>query len=363
SYSESLNAVISGTSGLSSGAGSASLVLAGGISNNALTLGLGSGSYSSVGVKSGTVAVAFQTDGAGTSGLSAISAGSQTVQLTGNVYRLASGTLAASSVNLGAIRENQTFNSGSLGVSNTASADTFSDDLAVAVSTADGGLQVSGGTSRLAAGSTAASSLRFVYTGTTAVAGTISSAATVAYTSKGQLGTGLADIAAGSEIVNVSGSIYRLAVGSLTAGGSVNLGSVRVGETFASRALSVTNKAATDGFSDDLSAAISVTGSGFIASGSVNALTAGGTASSSLTIATVAVTGTVFRVAVGTLVSSGSIFASGGTLNLGNIREGGSFGMTSLDVRNVVASGSYSESLNAGISGTGGFGSGNGSAN
>ncbi|NBV35608.1 MAG: choice-of-anchor D domain-containing protein, partial [Proteobacteria bacterium] len=194
----------------------------------------------------------------------------------------------------------------------------------------------------------------------------------------------------------LSGNVYRLAVGSLSAT-TLNLGTIRAGGSVGGTTLTVSNSASNDGFSDLLGVSagagtgFSLTGgSATLSAGSGSAMSVGytgdtttaGLKSGSLTLTLnsigqagtglstvglanqyVNATATVFRVAVGKLVSGGSILANGGTLNLGKIREGGSFGTTFLDVRNVVASDSYSESLNAGISGTGGFGSGNGSAN
>jgi len=106
---------------------------------------------------------------------------------------------------------------------------------------------------RLSAGTSDHSSLTLNYTGSTTMAGSVRGSAALTYTSKGQVGTGLADVSTGqaNEVVTVQGNIYRLAQGTLGFGTS-NLGNVRAGSSFGSGVVQVMNGAAADGFSDHL---------------------------------------------------------------------------------------------------------------
>ena len=386
-YTEKLNALPGGTSGYATGSGAVSLLAAGGTAASALTLGLGGAAVSSAGVRTGSVNVTFQTDGTGTSGLDVAAVGSQTLNLRGTVYRLASGSLLTGAVELGSIREGGTFGVASIGVKNTASADGFSDDLAAVVSASGAGFTASGSLSALAAGSAAASALRVTYAGDTGKAGALHGTTTVAYTSVGQLGTGLADAtpAVGSGTIQVSASIYRLAVGTLVSGATVNFGAIREGGTFAPAAISVENKAVMDGYSDDLSAVIRATTGVFTGSGSVSSLAAGtgvsqgiflrsaGTASSAGSLQETAVVAYTSKGRAGTnledarpqvaeqsLTLMGAVYRlatasiNGGsetsTLDLGRVHVGGSLAAGSLVLGNGAAQDGYSDDLGIDIS-------------
>ena len=87
-----------------------------------MSLGFGGTSFQTAGRQTGSVTVGFETDGTGTSELATLSLGTQTVQLTGDVYRLAVGSLTAGgTVSLGAIREGGTFAARNVAVTNVAS--------------------------------------------------------------------------------------------------------------------------------------------------------------------------------------------------------------------------------------------------
>ncbi|MEY5026926.1 MAG: hypothetical protein RLZZ244_2454, partial [Verrucomicrobiota bacterium] len=100
------------------------------------------------------------------------------------------------------------------------------------------------------------------YAGSTASAGAVSGSAVVTYTSRGQAGTGLGDVAAevASQSVGLSGRIYRLAQAGLGGGGTLDLGSVHAGGTFAGVAVEVRNTALADGYSDLLRATVAGAG-------------------------------------------------------------------------------------------------------
>jgi hypothetical protein len=146
-YSEKLNAVLAGTSGFGAGTGSVSLLAAGSSTSGALTLGLGTNPFLTAGVQTGTFTVAYQTDGVGTSELAAIEAGSQTLNLSGTVYRLATGTLNANALTLAAVREGGTFGSGTLSVSNASRGDDgYSEKLNVSLGSTSGDARITAGT-------------------------------------------------------------------------------------------------------------------------------------------------------------------------------------------------------------------------
>ena len=221
--------------------------LAGAVSESSLTRESGDTNASAGTLRTGT----YTPSTAGTSTLSITASGtgangptngSLTTTFTVTSYNLASGS-ASSSVNLGAIREGGTFASKTLIVENIAPTDGFSDDLAAAIS-ATGAVSVSGAISRLAAGSQSVA-LSVGYNSTGVSAGSISGTATVNYISRGQTGTGLADVTPikTSDTVAVSGKVYRLAATNISPG-TITLEPVRFGGTFAAAGVPVTNTAA-----------------------------------------------------------------------------------------------------------------------
>ena len=79
---------------------------AGGSNNAAMSVGVNTATS---GAKSGTVTLNYQSDGTGNgnSGLAAIAAGSQTVNVSGNVYQVAAGTLNTAPLNFGTVQVGQ----------------------------------------------------------------------------------------------------------------------------------------------------------------------------------------------------------------------------------------------------------------
>ncbi|RFC44792.1 MAG: Autotransporter beta-domain-containing protein, partial [Verrucomicrobia bacterium] len=391
-YTEGLNAFVSGTAGFGSAGGSVALLAAGGTSASALTLGLGAASVASAGMRTGTVSITFQTDGTGTSGLAAAEVGTQSLNLSGTVYRVATGSLLSKAVRLGNIREGGAFTTAVIGLQNGAAADGFSDDLAAAISSASAGFITTGSVAALAAGSIAASTLNISYAGDTSAAGEVNGSAAVAFTSRGRSGTGLLDTTplVGSGTIQITGSIYRLAVGSLTSGTHVNMGAIRLGSAFAPVPIGVSNAAITDGLSDDLAAVIGATTGGFVGTGSVASLAAGAAASrdlvinyggTPLTAGSLQGTATVSYLSKGTAGSNledatpqvaaqtlsliGAVYraasvqlnggSSGLSLELGRVHAGGSFTSGSLVVGNAAAMDGYSDDLAVDFSPAGDF--------
>ena len=156
-------------------------------------------------------------------------------------------------MNLGNVRAGGAFSGGNVTVTNTAAADGYSDDLGVSLGAANGGFALSGDVSVIAAGGNRA--LGIGYVGSTTTAGLKSGTLTVGMVSKGQSGTGLADVSLSPVTVDVSATVYRPAVGVLGAT-ALDLGSVREGESFVAGSLSVTNNVVADGFSEKLNASL-----------------------------------------------------------------------------------------------------------
>jgi len=206
--------------------------------------------------------------------------------------------------------------------------------------------------------------------------GTTTGSVVFGLTSVGQAGTGLADVALPSQTLTVlvSGSVYRAANGVLPAT-AITMNSIREGDAFAAKTLTVSNTAAADGFSEKLNAAFGTASGSVLARGSVQLLAAGGTDSTSLQIGlsnsgtagvkrgsvrlafetdgngtsgntaesigsgTISVTGNVYRKAAGAL--------SSGTLDLGAIRESGSFTAKTVTVLNTASTDGFSDDLGA----------------
>ena len=166
-------------------------------------------------------------------------------------------------------------------VKNAGAADGYTDDLGVSVVGGSGGFALSGG-GLLGAGSSATFSA--VYNGSTAEAGLKSGTLTLGLVSKGQVGSGLADVSLAPATVNVSATVYRPAVGVL---GStvVDLGNVHVGGEFVPGVIGVRNAVVADGYSEKLNASIGAVSGNAVAGGAgVTLLGAGQTDASGLSV-------------------------------------------------------------------------------
>jgi len=248
-FSEKLAALIGGPSGFAVASGSTSLVAAGSIAAGTLTLGLGSNVFASAGKQSGSVVVGFNTNGTGTSELGIAASGSQTVNLSGDVYRLAVGTLGSPTVTLAAVREGTVFASGTVSVLNIATVDGYSEKLNVSLGSTTGDATVASGTLNLLAAGSANSSTLLVSLGGTANAGAKTGTVLANYASDGTGTSGLSALASGSQTLTVTGNVYRLASGSLSAI-NLNLGNIRAGGAVGGSTIDISNVAANDGFSD-----------------------------------------------------------------------------------------------------------------
>ncbi len=283
-FSEGLIGSVVGTTGTgitaSGGFGSPGSSLAAGQTN---TTGIQVGiDTTTAGAKTGNAVVDFKSDGTAFTGGTVTDLGNTNVAVQGNVYRLASGS-ASSPTSLGATRVGGTL-AGALSVTNTAAADGFSENLDASITaTTPAVTSASGSISKLAAGSTDASSLKVALS--TATAGLISGTATVGFASNGQGIDGGAPVSVGSQAVTVTGKVYTPAVAQVNTS-AVNFGIVHVGDVVGPQAISVGNAAAVTALNDTLVGGFSsVTGTAFNGAGTLGAgVAAGATNNSSLTI-------------------------------------------------------------------------------
>lgn len=284
-FSEDLNASFGANTGaVANNGGNISGLLAGAGNNTALNVSVDT---ATAGAKSGTVTLNYQTAGAvnGVSnGLGTASVGSQTINVSGNVYRLAQGDTTPLAVNFGNRHVGSTAQQ-ALTVANTAANDGFSESLDVAMGALTGNAYVttgSSGVSGLAAGS---STVPITLGIDTSTAGAKSGSLTLNYASNGAGTSGLATIGAGSQVVNVSGNVYRLASAN-TLAPTIDFGNVLVGSVQA-QALAIQNTAINDGFSERLDArflAGGTTGDATNNGGSISLLGAGASDNSSMRV-------------------------------------------------------------------------------
>lgn len=222
---------------------------------------------STAGAKTGSVVVGFASD----SGHATTALPSQTIAISGSVFREASGSIAVSQ-NL-IVHVGDTV-SQSIGVTNTAVSDGYSESLIASIASQSGGITVDGTTTGdIAAG---ASNNALTYGFSTANAGAIQGILTLALQSDGTGIDGFGPTAIGSRQVLINATVNNYAVASLssTAGQlqlsgmnyTLDLGTVAAGSAPLSTAILMTNSAT--GLADLLSGDLTlVSGSGFANSG------------------------------------------------------------------------------------------------
>jgi hypothetical protein len=401
-FSEDLRATVGGVSGAAqTNGGSVASLTAGNTSSGAIRVNLDN---SSAGAKSGTVTLNYETlgtvQGATIAGLGVASVGNQVINVSGNVYRLASGAVNGAPVDLGAFRVGGTLpGSQSVGVSNNAAADGFSEQLGIAsVSSASALFTAANalGSTRVNAGASAAGAVS-IGAGTGLVAGVNSGQVTVQFLSDGTVTSSGAPINVNSANVNVSATGYNAAAGSATPS-PVTIANQRIGGSL-TQALTVTNTAAPGSFSEDLNVALGTIGGSATASGSIAGRVAGtnntGTGAISVGVNTGAAgarsgsvtlnyqtAGAVAGVSNGlgtasagsqTINVSGNVYqvaqptpsALPATVNLGNFRAGSGAQTQTISIANTSAGApaGFQEGLNAVIGTTGGGGTGTGFTN
>jgi autotransporter-associated beta strand protein len=176
----------------------------------------------------------------------------QTISMSGTAYRYAAGTLTSStSMALGAIRQGVPAVQ-NLTVSNTAAADGYSDNLGVLFGTPSGALSVTADTTGVAAGgSGAAATLTIPASSAGPLVGSVVATLLSIPTASG-LDTG--HTLGQGQTINISGTAYRYAAGTLASSTSMALGSQHLGASGGTLSgnVSVINTAAADGYSDNL---------------------------------------------------------------------------------------------------------------
>lgn len=182
-----------------------------------------------VGTNTGTVRLSYQsaTNGTAISNRATwpTNIGSQTVTVSGVGFRLADDAVSTTNVNLGRFHVGYTTNNGSLsgtvGVTNTATADGFSEGLAVSNNGTSGGATVGGIPGSLVAAG-ASANLTVGLGGVSAI-GTNSGTVTLGFQSSGTGTSGFAATNVGTQVVNVIAQGYSgQALWNTDAGGSWN---------------------------------------------------------------------------------------------------------------------------------------------
>jgi len=232
------------------------------------------------GAKAGTATITLASDGTGTSGLAALALTPQTVNISGNVFRLAAADAhTPEPVSLGNVHVGNTAQQ-ALSLMNTAANDGFSEKLNASLGGATTGVTATGSFSLL--GPQATDNTSLVVGLDTSTAGTKSGTATLTLQSDGAGTSGLGTTALPSQTVNITGSVFRLAQANTL--GAMNFGVIHVGDVV-QQALSISNTAANDSFSEKLNASFGATSDTRITtSGSLSLLGPGGTDSSSMLV-------------------------------------------------------------------------------
>ena len=303
-----------------------------------------------------------------------------------NVWRLAAPSAIGSPLTFsGNHHVGDVVDAQNLSLTNTAAADGFSEKLDAAIVTSTGGAVGTDSVSLLAAGANS-TALR-VGLDTSAV-GALSGSVTVSLTSNGTGTSGLGSFALAPQVITVNaGGVYRLAAPNAMGSPVTFIGNYHVGDTVPAQALTLTNDAANDGFSEHLDAAVNGSTGGATGTGTISLLVPGDTNTTSLLVGlntswvgaksgtvTVGLTsngagtsllGTTALVSQVITVNAGSVFrlaaanAITPSVNLGRVRVGGTFGTAALGVTNLAAAGAFTEGLDATFTATSGAASNN----
>jgi hypothetical protein len=311
SYSEALDAGLSGASTGFTATGTLTGLAAGASDTTDLIVGYGgatSGAYS------GTATLGLISDGTGIDGLGTTTLASQTVTIQGAAYAYAQASLANSgTIALANAHVGQTA-TGTVAISNSAAANGYSEALDASL-TGGGPVSTSGTLTGLAAGATDNSHLMVGYTA--ASGGAYVTTATLNAVSDGNGIDGLGTTTLSPQTVTITGAAFAYATGQVNTG-TVSLGVVHVGST-ATGAVSLTNAAPANGYSEALDASWGSASSGVTTSGTLTGLAAGGTNTTTLLIGlSTAASGSFSGTASLGLVSDGTGIDGLGTTTLGS---------------------------------------------
>ena len=230
------------------------------------------------GAKSGTATVQLDTDG--TVSGTAESFGSTVVSIDGSVYAYADPVTNNSPFSFGNVRVGDTAE-GALSITNNAADDGFSENLNASVDAVSGGVAASGSFTGL--GPQATNDTDITVGIDTSTAGNKTGDATIGLVSDGTGINSLGQTSLTSQTVDVSGNVFRLAEAGAHTPEPVVIADSHVGDT-AQQALSITNTALADTYSESLNASIGGDTGDVSSSGSFNLLAAQATDSSSLVV-------------------------------------------------------------------------------
>jgi hypothetical protein len=261
-YTEGLNVTRGATAAGFTSSGSVTNLVAGG-SSSALGVALNT---SAAGSFTGSQVLNLASNGSLTNN-SDLTLGSSNVNLTGNVYTVASASVAPTTLNFGVVHVGDVVGAQNVGVTNTAQVTALNDTLTGSFGGASGPFAASGSLSGVAAQATDGTSLKASLN--TATAGVYNSTGFVNLQSHD---ADLADVNLGSTAVNLQATVNNYAkpvfefdtgVGSLSGSGTtytLNFGTVTQGSGSLTADLDVTNL--TNGPSDLLKGSFCLPGQG-----------------------------------------------------------------------------------------------------
>ncbi len=371
-FSENLDAAFAGAGGGLSGSGAIS-GLAAGSSSHALTVTLDT---ALAGAISGTATVDLASDGGTIDNLGTTALAAQTIAAGGSVFNFATASLLAPDpVSFAEHHVGDTITQ-AVTLANTAASGLYSENLDAGFIGSSGSLTDSGSVSELAAGS---SDSALTVTLSSAVAGTISGAATVDLVSDGSTLDNLGTTTLGTQTITASGEVFNYATASAVAPNPISFGNHHVGDTI-TQAVTLANTAASGLYSENLDASFNGTSGSLTGSGSIAELAAGSSSHAlSVTLGST-VAGAISGTATVDLVSDGSTIDTLGTTVLGtqtlsasgdvfNYATAGTVAATTIDIgdahvggsayrlltiTNTAAAGAFSENLDASFVGASG---------
>lgn len=310
-FSEALDASIGSAGGAATASGSFTGLAAGSSNGSGLVVGLATGAS---GALTGTAVISLSTDGTGIDGSGPTSIGTQLVNVSGAVYAYAKGVVSGGGTVVLANTHVGQAASGFVMLSNGAASNGYSEALDASLSGASSGFSAGGSVGGLAAGASNGTSLHVGHT--SSASGTYAGSAKLGLVSDGTaIGDGLGTTTLAGQTVAIRGAAYAYASGTL-ASGALSLAVVHVGQSD-SAALSLSNGAAANGFSEALDAGLANASAGVSVSGSVTGLAAGATDSSSLLVGlSTSASGSFTGTALLALVSDGTGIDGLGTTTL-----------------------------------------------
>ena len=274
------------------------------------------------GASSGNLSVTFNATGAGplTGQTLAIvnnfdNVAGQTLSVTGTAYRFASPSdYTPALVDFGNFHVGQAPPTQALTINNLAPNDGYSESLDASIGNATGGVTTNSGSfTGLQPGSGNSTALAVGIN--TDSAGFKNGTATITLTSNGTGSSGLGLTPLPTQLVIVTGAVYRLGQPSFPQGTVVDFGFVHVDETV-QLTVPVTNSAPDDGFSEALDGAFSASTGAITTSGSFNDLAPGSTSNAPTLILDTSTAGPASGTATLDLVSDGAGSSGLGTTAL-----------------------------------------------